>query len=93
MLAFSQFDFVVKYFFVVMSALVIIGMFNGFVPILSNFTISHFRLALLPVLLSLIGPPCEIEPVGKRKNRLILKDPQQQIRNETNRKFMADENA
>lgn len=30
MLAFSQFDFVVKYFFVVMSALVIIGMFNGF---------------------------------------------------------------
>uniref|UniRef100_A0A915LIH7 SSD domain-containing protein n=1 Tax=Meloidogyne javanica TaxID=6303 RepID=A0A915LIH7_MELJA len=45
MLAFSEFDFVVKYFFVVMSALVIIGLING--------------LALLPVLLSLIGPPCE----------------------------------
>uniref|UniRef100_A0A915PEB4 SSD domain-containing protein n=1 Tax=Meloidogyne floridensis TaxID=298350 RepID=A0A915PEB4_9BILA len=48
MLAFSEFDFVVKYFFVVMSALVIIGLING--------------LALLPVLLSLIGPPCEITP-------------------------------
>lgn len=50
MLAFSQFDFVFKYFFVVMTALVIIGMLNG--------------LALLPVLLSIIGPPCEIKPVG-----------------------------
>uniref|UniRef100_A0A1I8BAJ4 SSD domain-containing protein n=1 Tax=Meloidogyne hapla TaxID=6305 RepID=A0A1I8BAJ4_MELHA len=50
MLAFSQFDFVFKYFFVVMFALVIIGMLNG--------------LALLPVLLSMIGPPCEIKPVG-----------------------------
>jgi patched 1 protein len=50
MLAFSQFDFVFKYFFVVMTALVIIGMLNG--------------LALLPVILSFIGPPCEITPVG-----------------------------
>uniref|UniRef100_A0A914I5P3 SSD domain-containing protein n=1 Tax=Globodera rostochiensis TaxID=31243 RepID=A0A914I5P3_GLORO len=49
MLAFSEFDFVIKYFFVVMTALVIIGLING--------------LALLPVLLSLIGPPCEITPV------------------------------
>ncbi|KAF7638648.1 SSD domain-containing protein [Meloidogyne graminicola] len=48
MLAFSEFDFVFKYFFVLMSALVIIGLING--------------LALLPVLLSLIGPPCEIKP-------------------------------
>ncbi|KAL3994010.1 Patched family protein [Acanthocheilonema viteae] len=47
MLAFSEFEFVVKYFFVVMSALIFIGIING--------------LALLPVLLSLIGPPCEIE--------------------------------
>ena len=46
MLAFSEFDFVVKYFFVVMTALIIIGLING--------------LALLPVLLSLIGPPCEV---------------------------------
>lgn len=30
MLAFSEFDFVVKYFFVVMTALVIIGLINGF---------------------------------------------------------------
>lgn len=46
MLAFSEFDFIVDYFFVVMSALIIIGLFNG--------------LALLPVMLSLFGPPCEI---------------------------------
>ncbi|VDK43168.1 unnamed protein product [Anisakis simplex] len=46
MLAFSEFEFVVKYFFVVMSALIAIGVLNG--------------LALLPVLLSLIGPPCEV---------------------------------
>ncbi|KHN71235.1 Protein patched -like protein 1 [Toxocara canis] len=47
MLAFSEFEFVVKYFFVVMSALIAIGVVNG--------------LALLPVLLSLIGPPCEAQ--------------------------------
>ncbi|VIO93378.1 Patched protein homolog 1, putative [Brugia malayi] len=49
MLAFSEFEFVVKYFFIVMTALIFIGVING--------------LALLPVLLSLIGPPCEIEPL------------------------------
>uniref|UniRef100_A0AC35FVD7 SSD domain-containing protein n=1 Tax=Panagrolaimus sp. PS1159 TaxID=55785 RepID=A0AC35FVD7_9BILA len=48
MLAFSEFDFVVKYFFVVMTALILIGLFNG--------------LAMLPVMLSLFGPPCEIRP-------------------------------
>lgn len=47
MLAFSEFDFVVKYFFVVMSALIFIGLFNG--------------LIMLPVMLSLIGPPCEVK--------------------------------
>lgn len=46
MLAFSEFEFIVKYFFVVLSALILIGLFNG--------------LMLLPVLLSLIGPPCEV---------------------------------
>lgn len=46
MLAFSEFEFVVKYFFIVMTALIFIGVING--------------LALLPVLLSLIGPPCEV---------------------------------
>ncbi|VDK82911.1 unnamed protein product [Litomosoides sigmodontis] len=49
MLAFSEFEFVVKYFFVVMSALIFIGIINS--------------LVLLPVLLSLIGPPCEVEPL------------------------------
>jgi predicted RND superfamily exporter protein len=49
MLAFSEFEFIVIYFFVVMSALIIIGMING--------------LALFPVLLSLIGPSCEIVPI------------------------------
>lgn len=46
MLGFSEFEFVVKYFFVVMSALIIIGLING--------------LMLLPVLLSLVGPACEV---------------------------------
>lgn len=46
MLAFSEFDFIVKYVFVVMTALIVIGLFNG--------------LAVLPVLLSLVGPPCEV---------------------------------
>ncbi|KAK0395329.1 hypothetical protein QR680_001233 [Steinernema hermaphroditum] len=49
MLAFSEFEFVVTYFFVVMSVLIVLGLING--------------LALLPVLLSLIGPPCELTPV------------------------------
>lgn len=46
MLAFSEFDFIVKYFFIVLSALIVIGLING--------------LMLLPVLLSLVGPPCEV---------------------------------
>uniref|UniRef100_A0A0R3RWT3 SSD domain-containing protein n=1 Tax=Elaeophora elaphi TaxID=1147741 RepID=A0A0R3RWT3_9BILA len=46
MLAFSEFEFIVKYFFIVLSALILIGLING--------------LVFLPVLLSLIGPPCEI---------------------------------
>ncbi|VDP58578.1 unnamed protein product [Heligmosomoides polygyrus] len=45
MLGFSEFEFVVKYFFVVMSALIVIGVING--------------LILLPVLLSLMGAPQE----------------------------------
>lgn len=42
----STFRFVVKYFFVVMSALIVIGVING--------------LILLPVLLSLMGAPQEV---------------------------------
>uniref|UniRef100_A0A1I7XDY1 SSD domain-containing protein n=1 Tax=Heterorhabditis bacteriophora TaxID=37862 RepID=A0A1I7XDY1_HETBA len=52
-----KFRFVVKYFFVVMSALIVIGIING--------------LILLPVLLSLIGPPQEVSSVDG-KARLSL---------------------
>uniref|UniRef100_A0A0N5AWE3 SSD domain-containing protein n=1 Tax=Syphacia muris TaxID=451379 RepID=A0A0N5AWE3_9BILA len=60
MLAFSEFEFVVKYFFVVMSALIVIGAING--------------LVLLPVLVSLIGPSCEVTPVDG-SNRLCPPPP------------------
>ncbi|KHJ75732.1 hypothetical protein OESDEN_24652 [Oesophagostomum dentatum] len=49
MLIFSEFDFVIKYFFVVMTTLVILAVFNG--------------LCLLPVLLTLIGPEPELVPL------------------------------
>lgn len=58
MLAFTEFEFIFKYFFVVMAALIVIGMFNG--------------VALLPVLLSLCGPPSEAVPSDGSK-RLHLK--------------------
>ena len=48
MLVFSEFDFVIKYFFVVMSVLVMLGIFNG--------------LCLLPVMLIVCGPQCEVSP-------------------------------
>lgn len=54
MLGFSEFEFVQKYFFVVMSALIIIGLING--------------LVLLPVLLSLIGPSCEVRIIFPKQN-------------------------
>lgn len=47
MLAFSDFDFIVKYFFYVLSALVLLGLVNG--------------LFFLPILLSLVGPPAEVK--------------------------------
>ncbi|VDM59797.1 unnamed protein product [Angiostrongylus costaricensis] len=46
MLVFSEFDFVIKYFFIVMTLLVILAVFNG--------------LCLLPVLLTLVGPDPEV---------------------------------
>lgn len=46
MLAFSDFDFIVQYFFYVLSALVLLGMVNG--------------LFFLPILLSIVGPPAEV---------------------------------
>ncbi|XP_028400006.1 protein patched homolog 1-like isoform X2 [Dendronephthya gigantea] len=49
MLAGSEFDFVVKYFFQVLAALIVLGFLNGAI--------------LLPVILSLIGPNPEIVPL------------------------------
>lgn len=60
MLVFSEFDFVVKYFFVVMSLLVCIAVFNG--------------LCLLPILLTLIGPEPELVPLDG-SNRLPAPPP------------------
>ncbi|PVD22694.1 hypothetical protein C0Q70_15950 [Pomacea canaliculata] len=48
MLASTEFDFIVKYFFHVLTALVFLGMING--------------LILLPVLLSFLGPRGEVRP-------------------------------
>nr|WJJ61139.1 Patched [Patiria miniata] len=48
MLAGSEFDFIVSYFFYVFTALIVIGTLNG--------------LVLLPVILSLVGPPAEVRP-------------------------------
>nr|CAD7431039.1 unnamed protein product [Timema monikensis] len=48
MLAFSEFDFIVSYFFSVLVTLVLIGLVNG--------------LVFFPVLLSLIGPAAEVVP-------------------------------
>lgn len=46
MLGFSEFAFVVSYFFAILSALIIIGLING--------------LVLLPVILSLFGPDSKV---------------------------------
>uniref|UniRef100_A0A3Q2XT47 Patched 2 n=1 Tax=Hippocampus comes TaxID=109280 RepID=A0A3Q2XT47_HIPCM len=48
MLAGSEFDFIMRYFFAVLAILTVLGMLNG--------------LVLLPVLLSMLGPPAE-QPV------------------------------
>uniref|UniRef100_H2Z0N9 SSD domain-containing protein n=1 Tax=Ciona savignyi TaxID=51511 RepID=H2Z0N9_CIOSA len=50
MLAGSEFDFIIKYFFQVLGILILLGVLNG--------------LVLLPVVLSLIGPPPEVTPTG-----------------------------
>ncbi|CAM4713375.1 protein patched homolog 1-like isoform X4 [Lepidochelys kempii] len=49
MLAGSEFDFILRYFFAVLTVLTVLGLLNG--------------LVLLPVLLSVIGPPAEVIPV------------------------------
>lgn len=48
MLAGSEFDFIMRYFFAVLAILTLLGVLNG--------------LVLLPVLLSLMGPPAEVTP-------------------------------
>ncbi|EFO85708.1 CRE-PTC-1 protein [Caenorhabditis remanei] len=60
MLGFSEFEFVVKYFFIVMTALIATGIING--------------LILLPVLLSWFGPKREISPADG-KTTLALPPP------------------
>ncbi|XP_072172750.1 protein patched homolog 1-like [Diadema setosum] len=60
MLAGAEFDFIVSYFFYVFLALIILGTLNG--------------LVLLPVLLSLFGPPAEVRPPDNA-NRLPTPTP------------------
>lgn len=57
MLAFTPFEFIFKYFFVVMAVLIIIGMFNG--------------VAMFPVLLSLFGPPSEVDLEGFSEKKVF----------------------
>ncbi|NP_001310737.1 protein patched-like [Parasteatoda tepidariorum] len=61
MLSFSEFDFIFRYFFTVLCALMLISMFNGF--------------AFFPVLLSLIGPSAEVIP-SDNSNRLQTPSPE-----------------
>ncbi|XP_064624757.1 protein patched homolog 1-like isoform X2 [Lineus longissimus] len=61
MLVGAEFDFIVRYFFNVLTALVIIGLFNG--------------LVLLPVLLSMLGPQGEVVPMDK-SDRIAAPSPE-----------------
>ncbi|XP_018429733.1 PREDICTED: protein patched homolog 2 [Nanorana parkeri] len=61
MLAGSEFDFILRYFFAVLTILTILGLLNG--------------LVLLPVLLSLIGPPAEVTPADN-SDRLPTPSPE-----------------
>ncbi|XP_051964447.1 protein patched homolog 1-like isoform X1 [Xyrauchen texanus] len=61
MLAGSEFDFIVRYFFAVLAILTVLGVLNG--------------LVLLPVLLSYFGPYPEVSPVDGR-NRLPTPSPE-----------------
>ncbi|XP_029017895.1 protein patched homolog 1 [Betta splendens] len=61
MLAGSEFDFIVKYFFAVLAILTVLGVLNG--------------LVLLPVLLSYFGPYPEVSPIDGR-SRLPTPSPE-----------------
>ncbi|XP_048395423.2 protein patched homolog 1 [Stegostoma tigrinum] len=61
MLAGSEFDFIIRYFFAVLTILTVLGILNG--------------LVLLPVLLSVVGPPAEVTPAD-RGSRLPTPSPE-----------------
>ncbi|KAG5285539.1 hypothetical protein AALO_G00004540 [Alosa alosa] len=61
MLAGSEFDFIMRYFFAVLAILTLLGILNG--------------LVLLPVLLSLMGPPAEVTPADNA-SRLATPSPE-----------------
>uniref|UniRef100_A0A8C2ZWF8 Patched 2 n=1 Tax=Cyclopterus lumpus TaxID=8103 RepID=A0A8C2ZWF8_CYCLU len=64
MLAGSEFDFIMRYFFAVLAILTVLGMLNG--------------LVLLPVILSMMGPPAEVTPVDNA-GRLPTASPEPQL--------------
>ncbi|KAM6919364.1 protein patched homolog 1 [Lycodopsis pacificus] len=64
MLAGSEFDFIMRYFFAVLAILTVLGVLNG--------------LVLLPVLLSMMGPPAEVTPVDNA-SRLPTPSPEPQL--------------
>lgn len=57
MLAGSNFDFIVRYFFVVLTILTLLGLLHG--------------LVLLPVLLSILGPPPEVVQMYKESAEVL----------------------
>ncbi|XP_060061994.1 protein patched homolog 2 isoform X3 [Erinaceus europaeus] len=57
MLAGSSFDFIVRYFFMVLTVLTVLGLLHG--------------LVLLPVLLSILGPPPEVVQVYKENTEVL----------------------
>ncbi|XP_007951300.1 protein patched homolog 2 [Orycteropus afer afer] len=57
MLAGSNFDFIVRYFFVVLTVLTLLGLLHG--------------LVLLPVLLSILGPPPEVVQMYKESSEVL----------------------
>ncbi|KAJ8270856.1 hypothetical protein GJAV_G00120050 [Gymnothorax javanicus] len=61
MLAGSEFDFIMRYFFAVLAILTLLGVLNG--------------LVLLPVLLSIMGPPAEVTPADNG-SRLATPSPE-----------------
>ncbi|EDL90234.1 patched homolog 1 (predicted), isoform CRA_a [Rattus norvegicus] len=57
MLAGSNFDFIIRYFFVVLTVLTLLGLLHG--------------LLLLPVLLSILGPPPQVVQIYKESPQAL----------------------